>query len=233
MSRLIGDRSMSLTRVQRDILRKTVEEVFKLIEGNPRRFKQSLELIVNLRDIDLKKPENRFVEVISLPHGSGKPARICLIASGALASQAKNVGVDLILDPNDLASYGSDKRKGKKLAREYDFFLAEAQYMGLVGRYLGTFLGPRGKMPTPITLTTSLEDIVKSLKNSVRIRVRTNPQVKCRIGIEGMTVDEVVDNIESVFSKIIGRMPKGMGNVDSIYLKGTMTPAIKVNLSKV
>lgn len=222
---------MSLTRTHYAMLRRGVEEVFKLIEENPRRFKQSIELIMNLRDIDLKKPENRFVDVISLPYGSGKPAKICIIASGALASQAKSIGVDMLIDPSDLALYGSDRRKGKKLAREYDFFLAEAQYMGLVGRYLGAFLGPRGKMPTPITLTTPLEDIIKSLRNSVRVRVRTTPQVKCRVGVEGMKVDEIVENIEAVLSKIINRMPKGIGNIESIYLKGTMTPAIRIDLS--
>ncbi|MCX8161783.1 MAG: 50S ribosomal protein L1 [Candidatus Bathyarchaeota archaeon] len=216
--------------MQRDILRKGVVEALRFIEENPRRFKQSVELIVNLRDIDLKKPENRFVDVISLPHGSGKPAKICMIASGALASQARNVGVDLLIEPNDLALYGSDKRRGKKLANEYDFFLAEAQYMGLVGRYLGTFLGPRGKMPTPITLTTSIEDVVRSLRNSVRIRVRTNPQIKCRIGVEGMKIDEMVENVEAILSKVVSRMPKGIENIESIYVKGTMTPAVKVSL---
>ncbi|MDW8061897.1 MAG: 50S ribosomal protein L1 [Nitrososphaerota archaeon] len=221
---------MSLTKMQRDILRKGVVEALRFIEENPRRFKQSVELIVNLRDIDLKKPENRFVDVISLPHGSGKPAKICMIASGALASQARNVGVDLLIEPNDLALYGSDKRRGKKLANEYDFFLAEAQYMGLVGRYLGTFLGPRGKMPTPITLTTSIEDVVRSLRNSVRIRVRTNPQIKCRIGVEGMKIDEMVENVEAILSKVVSRMPKGIENIESIYVKGTMTPAVKVSL---
>ncbi|MCS7112421.1 MAG: 50S ribosomal protein L1 [Candidatus Bathyarchaeota archaeon] len=221
---------MSLTKMQRDILRKGVVEALRFIEENPRRFKQSVELIVNLRDIDLKKPENRFVDVISLPHGSGKPAKICMIASGALASQARNVGVDLLIEPNDLALYGSDKRRGKKLANEYDFFLAEAQYMGLVGRYLGTFLGPRGKMPTPITLTTSIGDVVRSLRNSVRIRVRTNPQIKCRIGVEGMKVDEMVENVEAILSKVVSRMPKGIENIESIYVKGTMTPAVKVSL---
>ncbi|MEM2739389.1 MAG: 50S ribosomal protein L1 [Candidatus Bathyarchaeia archaeon] len=221
---------MSITKMRRDILRKGVEEALRLIEENPRKFKQSIELIVNLRDIDLKKPENRFVDIISLPYGSGKPAKICIIASGALASQAKNIGVDLLIDPNDLALYGSDRRRGKKLANEYDFFLAEAQYMGLIGRYLGAFLGPRGKMPTPITLTTPLEDVIKSLRNSVRIRVRANPQVKCRVGVEGMRIDEIVENMETALSKIISRMPKGVESIESIYVKGTMTPAIKVSL---
>ena len=217
--------------MQRDMLRKGVEEVFRFIEESGRKFRQSIELIVNLRDIDLKKPENRFMDVISLPHGSGKPAKICVVASGALASNAKNIGVDLIIDPNDLTLYASDRRKGKKLAREYDFFLAEAQYMGLVGRYLGAVLGPRGKMPTPITLTTPLEDTIKSLRNSVRIRVRTSPQVKCRVGVEGMSIDEIVENIEAVLSRIISRVPKGIGNIESMYVKGTMTPAVKISLS--
>lgn len=218
--------------VSKDVLKKSVEEVLRLIKENKRKFKQSIELIVNLRDLDLKKPENRFVEIIQLPHGSGKPAKICIIASGAIASQAKSLNVDAIIDPNELSAYAGNKRKGKELAKTYDFFLAEAPSMSLVGRYLGMFLGPRGKMPTPVALNTPLEQLVESLRKSVRVRVRSAPHVKCRVGAEDMSVDEIVDNIETVFSRIVSRLPRGLNNIASVYLKGTMTPAVKVPLGR-
>ena len=114
------------------MLRTLEEPLVKAVErarqaGKPRNFKQSVELIVNLQDIDLKKPENRIYEVVELPHGrGGKPAKICLIAGPALATEAKKIPeIDRIIGKDELEALVGNKRLAKKIASQYDFFLVE------------------------------------------------------------------------------------------------------------
>ena len=219
------------------MLRSVEESLAEAVEkaknsGKPRNFKQSIELIINLRDIDLKKPENRIYEVIELPHGKGeKPSKICVIASPALASEAKKLPeVDRVIEREELEALIGNKRAAKKLASQYDFFLVEPALMGLAARALGAALGGRGKRPQPIPQGVNLADLVKSLKKSVIVNVRKNPQAMCLIGTEDMESRELVENAAAVISKIADRLEKRFRNIQSIYVKKTMGEPVEVKL---
>ena len=58
--------------------------------------------------------------------------------------------------PEQIEEMGTNKGMGKKVANRYDFFLSEVPHMGLVGRWLGVILGPRGKMPRPFPPCSTL-----------------------------------------------------------------------------
>jgi large subunit ribosomal protein L1 len=206
-----------------------IRAIKELRERTPKRkFKQSIELSFRLRDLDLKRPENRISEAVELPHPVNKPVRVCVIASGDLASRAKRSDVDGVLDRGELEALSGDKKAAKKLVNRYDHFIAEASLMPLVGRVLGAMLGPRGKMPTPVPPTAPVEDVVTRHRRLVRIRVRDQPSIKCRIGTEDMSEDELADNALAVVSAVEAKLPKGPKNVDNIRLKATMGPSVKV-----
>ncbi|MCD6536237.1 MAG: 50S ribosomal protein L1 [Thaumarchaeota archaeon] len=202
--------------------------------GKPRNFKQSIELIINIKDIDLKRPENRIYEVIELPHGRGdKPSKICVIAGPALANEAKKIPeIDRVIERDELEALTGNKRLAKKLASEYDFFLVDPALMGLAARALGAALGGRGKRPQPIPKGVNLADLAKSLKKSVTINVRKNPQAMCLIGTEDMDSKQLAENAAVVISKIVDRLEKRLRNVQSIYVKKTMGEPIKVELAE-
>ncbi|MEM4766461.1 MAG: 50S ribosomal protein L1, partial [Nitrososphaerota archaeon] len=195
---------------------------------------QSIELIVNLQDIDLKKPENRIYEVVELPHGrGGKPAKICLIAGPALATEAKKIPeIDRIIGKDELEALVGNKRLAKKIASQYDFFLVEPAMMGLAAKALGAALGGRGKRPHPIPQGVDLADLVRSLKRSVVINVRKNPQAMCLIGTEDMDSKSLAENAAAVISKIAERLERRFRNIQSIYIKRTMGEPIKVELEE-
>ncbi len=202
--------------------------------GKTRKFKQSIELVINLRDVDLKKPENRIYEVIELPHGrGGKPGKICVIAGPALASEAKKLPeVDRVIERGELEALIGNKRAAKKLASQYDFFLVEPALMGLAAKALGAALGGRGKRPQPILREVNLADLVRSLKKSVAVNVRKNPQAMCLIGTEDMESRELVENAAAVISKIADKLEKRFRNIQSIYLKKTMGEPVEVRLQE-
>ena len=200
--------------------------------GKPRNFKQSVELIINIKDIDLRKPENRIYEVIELPHGrGGKPSKICVIAGPALASEAKKIPeIDRVIEREELEALIGNKRLAKKIASQYDFFLVEPTLMGLAARALGAALGGRGKRPQPIPKGANLADLAKSLKKSVAINVRKNPQAMCLIGTEDMDSKALAENAATVLSKITDRLERKLKNIQSVYVKKTMGEPVKVEL---
>jgi len=195
-----------------------------------RGFKQSIELIVKLQNVDLKKPENRINEAIELPNKLDKPVRICVIAGGDLGLKAKKAKAELVIDRKELEKLSGDKKKARKIAKEHDYFIAEAPLMPLVGKALGQSLGPRGKMPTPITPSSPLEDVMERHRRMVRIKVRENPAVQCRVGLEDMPMEKVVENIEAIISHVESKMEKGSRNIASVYVKYTMSPPVKLAL---
>ncbi len=206
-------------------IKKALEEAKK--NSKPRNFKQTIELAVNLKDIDMKKPENRLNEEILLPHGKGKPVKIAVFATGELAMQAKKLA-DLVITKEELEELAKNKRKAKKIAKKYDFFIAQADLMPLIGRYLGPILGPRGKMPKPVPPNANLEPIINRLRKTVRIRTKDNPVFHVPVGTEEMPTEHVAENIETIFNFLENKLEKGLGNVKSAYVKTTMGKAVRV-----
>lgn len=197
-----------------------------------RKFAQSIDLVVKLREVDLKKPENRINENIALPNPPEKSLKICVIASGDLATRAKSAGADMLVSRQDLENLGKDKKAARKLAVDYDFFIAEAPLMPLVGRGLGSFLGPRGKMPTPVPPNAAIEQIVSNHRKMVRVRMREQPVLQCRVGIESMADDKLVENVQAVVSRIEQKLERGFKNIGEILLKATMSKPVKVSFAK-
>ncbi|MFB0560697.1 MAG: 50S ribosomal protein L1 [Candidatus Lokiarchaeia archaeon] len=208
--------------------KKIVEAVKKAKESSKKRnFVQTIELAVNLKGIDLKNPENRLNTELTLPNETGSDPKICVIAAGDLAVKAKEAGV-YVIDKDELDELSRNKKNVKKLAQEYDFFVARADLMPQVGKTLGPVLGPKGKMPRPIPPNAEIGTILNQYKKNVRLRMRTNPMINLRVGNEEMDEKKIVDNVQSVINFIEGKFEKGARHIKSVYIKTTMGPAVKV-----
>ncbi len=195
-----------------------------------RNFNQSIELIINLRDIDVSKPENRIREFIELPHPIGKKVKVCVFASGDAALRARRAGADMVLEREEIESLMNDKKRQRQIAKQFDSFIAIAPLMPLVGRVFGAILGPRGKMPTPISPAADMEREIERHRKLVMVRTRGQPVLSCRVGTEDMSDEEIIDNIEAVLSRIEGKLGRGIKNIASIYIKATMGPPVKVEI---
>ncbi len=195
-----------------------------LAKGRARKFAQSVELVINLKDIDLKKPESRFTEVIELPHGLGSKARkVAVIASGALAVEArKSPNVDRVFDREEIEVLTGNKKAAKRLAREFDYFLVDTSLISLVARALGAALGYIGKAPVPVPAGADVNALAARYKRSVTVRVRKNPQANCVIGTEEMGPDQLVENAMAVLNRVVEKLPKRWANVKSAYVKRAM-----------
>ena len=111
-----------------------------------RKFTETVELSVNVKDLDLSSPKNRVEDEIPLPNGRGKTVRVAVIGSTELCAKVRNVA-DLVITSAELDEFA---KGAKKAVGGIDFFLAEAPLMPTIGKRLGVVLGPRGKMPRPV-----------------------------------------------------------------------------------
>ena len=198
-----------------------------LDEAPSRNFTETVDLAVNLRDIDLDDPSNRVDEAVVLPAGTGQETRIVVFATGETAVRAADVADD-VLDPDDLEDLGDDEDAAKDLADETDFFVAEADLMQDIGRYLGTVLGPRGKMPTPLQPDDDAVETIERMKNTVQLRSKDRRTFHTRVGAADMSAEEIAENIDVITRRLIADLEKGPLNIDTMYVKTTMGPAVEV-----
>ncbi|MGQ4555032.1 50S ribosomal protein L1 [Halobellus sp. GM3] len=198
-----------------------------LDEAPPRKFRETVDLAVNLRDLDLNDPSQRVDESVVLPAGTGQETQIVVFASGETALRAEEAA-DQVLDGDDLEDLGDDTDAAKDLADETDFFVAEASLMQDIGRYLGTVLGPRGKMPTPLQPDDDVVETVNRMKNTVQLRSRDRRTFHTRVGAEDMDAEAIADNIDVIVRRLEANLEKGPLNIDSMYVKTTMGPSVEV-----
>jgi large subunit ribosomal protein L1 len=129
------------------------------------------------------------------------------------------------MELNELAS---DKKAAKRKLKDYDIFVAEAPLMPTVGRVAGPILGPRGKMPVPVPPQAPIEAILEREKRTIVLRSRDKLFVKCIVGRESMENEIIAENIEAVMDNLARSLKRGMGNVQSVFVKLTMGPAVKL-----
>ncbi len=210
--------------------KKTTEAVEKILEESKkldRKFKQNIDLVVNLKNIDLNIPKNRIDEEVILPHGRGNEPKIALFASGELAIKSKK-HVDLLIKPEEIEDLSKDKKKFKKIADGHDFFIAEAPLMPTIGKTLGTVLGPRGKMPKPVPPNADVTDMVKNLKKTIRLKSKSSKTFHTIAGNESMSKQEIAENIDIIVNRLEGSLERGRMNIGSVYIKTTMGPSERI-----
>jgi large subunit ribosomal protein L1 len=186
-----------------------------------RNFVQSFDLIINLKEYDVRKPENKINEEFALPHGRGEVKVV------VFSDTIKDLGCE-ILTSEDVEKLAKNKRAARKFIKEVDFFLAEPSMMPLIGKHLGQLLAPRQKMPKVIS--GDVKKMVEELKKSVRIVVKDAPVIQCIVGKEDMKDEEICENIESLLKYLENRLPKGKRNIKNVLLKLTMSKPVKIEV---
>jgi len=202
-----------------------------------RKFDESIDLIINIKDINLNDPKNRIEKEIILSNDiitNDKP-NICVIASDEILLEAKKLEIDTI-DLNGLVKLNNEEKKSKKkFAKRYEYFVVEDKMMRDVARYLARFLGPVGKMPKPFPtgygIISSPEDLkvaYERYKRIIRIQMKKQPIIFAKIGKKSMDIEKLYENMKTVVNFIAEQMPHKFNNFRSMYLKSTMGKPIKV-----
>jgi len=204
-----------------------LEAVNKALSVKKRKFTQSVDLIVTLRRVNLKKNPLKINDNVVLPKGSGKEAKVVAVVDGEASTKAKGLA-DLVITSKTMDDY-KDKKASKKVAQDMDFCAVQAPLMQKFAKVFGRALGSRGKMPLPKDVLAPNADptaTVTRLKKSVRIRLRGQPVVLARIGTESMSPKDLLENFKFVYNYVLGHLP--VDNVGAVYIKTTMGAAVRV-----
>ncbi|ADC64447.1 ribosomal protein L1 [Ferroglobus placidus DSM 10642] len=212
--------------VEKEKLAEAIKEAIE--KAKPRKFVETVEMAVNLRGVDMRKPENRIDAVVYLPHGLGKPRKVGVFGRGEVAVKAKEAGADVVLSPEDIDELAKNKREAKKLANRIDFFIAEAPLMPEIGKKLGPILGPRGKIPQPIPPAADPTPMINRLRKSVRIRTRDRVTFHAPIGSRNMEPEKIAENALEILKVVENKYENASQVVKSVYVKTTMGPAVRV-----
>jgi len=190
-----------------------------------RKFVQTVDLVMNLKNFDVRKEAlNTFVNV---PHPSEKKLAAFFMKRSKL--------VDTIT-PEDFVKY-KDEKDIKKLAKKYDSFIAVAPLMGKIATTFGRVFGPMNRMPSPQAGIIPKEEdgmitmMIDKMKKSIRVKNK-EMAIKLAVGKESMSDDELKENIEAVIKGLEGKLPRGRDNVKEVLIKFTMTKPVKLGEDK-
>lgn len=201
-------------------------------ESKKRKFEQKIDLIFILKDLDLKKPDQQVDFFASLHFPLGKKIKVCAFTGPELQPEAEKV-CDKAIPTVDFPKYTADKKLAKKLVREFDFFIAQANIMGQVAATFGKALGPKGKMPNPkagcvVPPKAALKPLYDKLQTTVRMQAKTQLAISSMVGNEGQDESQVIDNIKTLHNQLIHNLPSESDNIKAVYVKFTMGKPVKI-----
>jgi large subunit ribosomal protein L1 len=197
-------------------------------KSGQKKFNQTVDLILDIKEIDMKAPEGKITEVVELPHATAKPNKICFVASGELALKARRANADNVIERADLDALAGKKKDLRKIASDYDVFISEASLMQTVGRTLGPVLGPRGKMPIPVPPSADVAALIEKHRKTIVVRMRNQPIIQTTIGTQNQSDEELVDNIQAVLRVLEGKLKRGLKNIEMVFIKTSMGTPVKI-----
>ena len=191
-----------------------------------RNFTESIDLIINFRDLDLSDPNNRFNEDFKLPYQADEDVKIAVIGE-SIVNNAENA--DRTISKSELEEMYDNPDQARKLADEFSFLIAEAPMMPKIGQQLGQIFGPRNMMPDPMPPGSDPTEKIESFRNTVTLRLREDPLMQVKVGNEEQDEDEVTSNAEAIYDFVVDNLPQGDNNIKSVLLKTTMGSPAEVN----
>ena len=194
-----------------------------------KKFSQSYDLIINLKDIVVKDAPLDFF--VTLHYPKGRAVKTAAFVDPQLADQSSK-HCNLTIKETEFIQY-TDKKQLKKLAESYDYFIAQANLMPKVAQVFGKALGIKGKMPNPklgcvVPPNANLEVLNDKLQKTVRLQAKKGTNLQCLVGKESQPENEIIDNILTVYQAAIKHLPNEEQNVKNVSLKLTMSKPVKI-----
>ncbi len=216
--------------------RKTVIESLKQLragENSKKNFKQKIDLVIPLRNINLKKPSDQIDDYVILPQPTGKKLKFCALVGKELIGKARETCDTAILN-EEFSQWEKKPREMRKLVRKYDYFIAQANIMPQIAKTFGKYLGTKGKMPNPKLglivqpAAQELKTIQEKISKMAMIAVKKQPNIHMLVGSEEMDNEGITENILAAYEKVKHLLPKGKHQIKAVYLKLTMSKPIRL-----
>lgn len=209
-----------MSKLSTDNLKKAIHQIVSDAENKKRKFTETVELQIGLKDYDTQR-DKRFAGTVRLPHIPRPRMKVCVLGDALHCEAAKKAGIDC-LDVEALKKLNKQKKPVKKLADKYDAFLASQALIPQIPRLLGPGLNKAGKFPTVITHNDKIQEKVDELRSQVKFQLKKVLCMGVACGHVAMTEDQLRQNITLAINFLVSLLKKNWNNVKTLHLKSTM-----------
>ena len=193
-----------------------------------RKFKQTIELQVALKDYDPKK-DKRFVGSVRLPHNPRPNLKICIIADEQHKDEIIKDKINIeYVDLEFLKKFNKEKKPIKNWAKKYALLLASDAVLKKVPVVCGPILNRINRFPAPVTHNVSLAAAVEDIRSSVKWQLKKVTCMSAAVGNETMDNEMLRTNITMSINFLVSLLKKGWHNLMSVTIKATMSPSVKI-----
>merc|ERR1712156_1338159 len=216
-STLTEDTLLTWGKVSRDTLYECVQNVLKASADKKRKFVETVDLQIGLKNYDPQK-DKRFSGTVKLKHVPKLKYKVCLLGDQQHIDEAKALGMDA-MSADDLKKLNKDKKKVKKLAAKYDAFMASDTLIKQIPRLLGPGLNKAGKFPSLVTHSDDLNAKVLDLKSTIKFQMKKVLCLSVAVGHVGMAEDDLVQNVHLAMNFLVSLLKRHWQNVRSLHIK--------------
>merc|ERR1712054_656158 len=220
------DSGRRMSKLSADNLRESITAVLAGVSDKPRKFTETVELQIALKNYDPQK-DKRFNGTVKLPFVPRPKLKVCMLGDAQHCDEAGKVGIDS-MKVEALKKLNKNKKLVKKLAKKYNFFLASDSVIKMIPRLLGPGLNKAGKFPTLTTHNEDLSTKVEELKASVKFQLKKVLCMGVAVGNVNMTEKELFINTQMAVNFLVSLLKKNWQNVRALYLKSTMGKPVRL-----
>merc|ERR1712146_5843 len=210
----------NMSKLPADALKANIQSVLDAATAKKRKFVETIELQVVLKNYDTQK-DKRFAGSIKLPNVPRPRMSCCILGDAKHVEAAKAAGIPC-MDVESLKALNKDKKKVKKLACKYSFFLASASIMKQIPRLLGPTMHKLGKFPTLVEHSDDLTEKIDGIRATVKFQLKKVLTMGVAAGHVEMTPDQVYANTMITVNFLISLLKKGWQNIKTLHIKSTM-----------
>merc|ERR1712010_380938 len=210
----------NMSKINSEALKESITAVLKGAQDKKRKFTETIELQVVLKNYDTQK-DKRFAGSIKLPNVPRPRMSCCILGDAKHVEAAKAAGIPC-MDVESLKALNKDKKKVKKLACKYSFFLASASIMKQIPRLLGPTMHKLGKFPTLVEHSDDLTEKIDGIRATVKFQLKKVLTMGVAAGHVEMTPDQVYANTMITVNFLISLLKKGWQNIKTLHIKSTM-----------
>jgi len=209
-----------MSKLNIDGLKKAIVSVIEGSNERKRKFLETVELQIALKDYDVQR-DKRFAGTVKLPHVPRPRMKVCILGDAVHcdAAQKNNLPFKSV---DDLKKLNKNKKLVKKLAQSFDAFLASQVLIPQIPRLLGPGLNKAGKFPTLITHSDNLENKANDIRSNVKFQLKKVLCMGVAIGNVGMAPDELRMNSLMAINFLVSLLKKNWNNVKRLHIKSTM-----------
>ncbi|KAK9814041.1 hypothetical protein WJX73_009985 [Symbiochloris irregularis] len=209
-----------MSKLQGEVLREGITGLLEASKTKERKFTETVELQVGLKNYDTQK-DKRFSGTVKLPYMPRPQMKVCVLGDHKHCEEAKAIGVDA-MTVEDLKKLNKNKKLVKKLAKKYAAFLASESVIKMIPRLLGPGLNKSGKFPSLITHSDRMEAKVSELKCSIKFQLKKVLCLGVAVGNVAMNEKELYVNIQMSVNFLVSLLKKNWQNVRCLYIKTSM-----------